>query len=324
MLKVLYAGSPDASAVTLKILLEKAGSCGYEIAGILTNPPSAKGRHKALSPTPVAQLAEQNGIPVFSPEHLDSAAREEVQKIGADILVVFAYGHIFGPKFMSLFKFGGVNLHPSALPKYRGCTPVNAAILNGDEKTAFTVQTISQKMDEGNILCQKEIALSGKETSVSLLNNAAEDGAELLASLLKEISENGAVPEGIVQSGEASYTGIITKEDAKLDWAKSASEIDCAVRAYYEDPSAWTVEKELPLKIIEGKKLSDEEGVALGASLEAAPGTVAVFAKSTGILVRCGNGFYAVTKLQRQGKNAMDYKSFMNGARDFVGTVLSL
>ena len=106
--------------------------------------------------------------------------------------------------------------------------------------------------------------------------------------------------------------------------AKSSSEIDCAVRAYYEDPSAWTVEKELPLKIIEGKKLSDEEGVALGASLEAAPGTVAVFAKSTGILVRCGNGFYAVTKLQRQGKNAMDYKSFMNGARDFVGIVLSL
>ncbi|MBQ1948924.1 MAG: methionyl-tRNA formyltransferase [Treponema sp.] len=324
MVRVLYAGSPEASAVTLGILLEKSAECGFEIAGVLSNPPSAKGRHKALVPTPVAQLAEEKGIPVFTPEHLDSAAREAVQAVNADILAVFAYGHIFGPKFMSLFKFGGINLHPSALPEYRGCTPVNAAILNGNSKTAFTVQAISQKMDEGDILAQEEVVLNGTENALSLLNDAAVRGGKMISLLLKSVSENNSLPAGRSQQGEASYTGIITKDDAKLDWSKSSREIDCAVRAYYGDPSAWTLEKGLPLKIIEGKPLSDEEGTALGGSNNVAPGTVSVFAKSAGILVKCGSGFYAVTKLQRQGKNAMDYKSFMNGARDFVGTVLSV
>ena len=128
MVRVLYAGSPLASARTLEILIERAGQNGFEIAGVLTNPPSARGRHKTLVPTEVQDTAEKYGIPVFAPEHLDSAAREAVAAVKPDILVCFAYGHIFGPKFMELFKFGGINLHPSALPKYRGCTPVNAAI----------------------------------------------------------------------------------------------------------------------------------------------------------------------------------------------------
>ena len=113
MIKVLYAGSPDASAVTLKLLSEKAAANGYEIAGVLTNAPTAKGRHKELVPTPVGIAARELGIPVFEPEHLDTPAREAVAEINADILVVFAYGHIFGPKFMGLFRFGGINLHPS-------------------------------------------------------------------------------------------------------------------------------------------------------------------------------------------------------------------
>lgn len=324
MLRILYAGSPEASAVTLKLLLEKSAENAFEVAGVLTNPPSAKGRHKTLIPTPVASLADENNIPVFCPEHLDAAVREDIKKINADILVVFAYGHIFGPKFMAEFKFGGINLHPSALPKYRGCTPVNAAILNGDSETAFTIQTISQKMDEGDILLQKKISLSGRENSISLLDSAAKEGAEMFCNLLSEISAKNLLPDGKKQEGQASYTGIITKEDAKLDWNKSASEIDCAVRAYYGDPSAWTLEKGLPLKIIEGKSLSEEEAASLGADISAKAGMVCLFAKSTGILVKCGSGFYAITKLQRQGKNPMDYKSFMNGARDFVGTELSL
>ena len=101
MLKVLYAGSPEASAVTLKLLIENSKSQDFKIVGVLTNPPSAKGRHKDLIPTPVADTASENNIPVFTPEHLDSSARDEISKFEADILVCFAYGHIFGPKFLS-------------------------------------------------------------------------------------------------------------------------------------------------------------------------------------------------------------------------------
>lgn len=322
MIRVLYAGSPEASAVTLKLLVEKASASGYEIAGVLTNSPTAKGRHKELVPTPVGLAARELGLPVFEPEHLDASAREAVKEINPDIMVVFAYGHIFGPKFMELFRFGGINLHPSALPVYRGCTPVNAAILNGDSETAFTIQKVSKALDEGNILAQQKIVLDGSETAGSLLNDAAVKGAELIAGILSETSINNEIKEGEVQQGTPSYTGMIKKEDAEINWNIPAEKIDTFVRAYNPEPTAWTYEKELTLKIFSGIPLSDEEAASFGADLNAKPGTVCIFVKSKGILVRCGSGFYAVTKLQRQGKSVMDYKSFMNGARDFTGSLL--
>lgn len=333
MLRVLYAGSPDASALTLKNLVEKSKKISdtpnFEIVGVLTNPPSAQGRHKTPVPTPVESIAREFGIPVFSPETLNQDARADILKINPDILVCFAYGRIFGPKFMSLFRFGGINLHPSALPEYRGCSPINAAILDMKDCTAFLIQKISQKMDEGNILCQEKILLSKKETAFSLLNDAAIWGAEKITELLKEISETQKVPEGKAQEGVATYTGMIKKEDAKIDWNKDAFQIDAIVRAYNPEPTAWTVENGIPLKIIEGFPVSDEEAKAIFPDANLfmenikIPGKVVGFAKSKGILVSCKKGFFFITKLQRQGKNPMGHKDFMNGARNFIGTVLS-
>lgn len=337
MIRVLYAGSPKASSLTLEKLIENSKNAenGFEIAGVLTNPPSAQGRHKTLIPTPVENVARENNIPVFAPEHLDSSAREEVSKINADILVCFAYGHIFGPKFMSLFRFGGINLHPSSLPKYRGPSPVNAAILNLDDETAFSIQKVSEKMDEGNLLAQEKIALTKKETAGTLLNDAAIWGGTKFTEILRDISKNNAISEGKPQSSKnesATYTKMIKKEDAKIAWNKTAEEIDGIVRAYNPEPCAWTSENGNPLKIIEGFPLTKEEAFSALPKLqkelnnlsesEKVPGKVVAFSKSKGILVLCKKGFYAITKLQRQGKNPMDYKSFMNGARDFAGCVL--
>lgn len=322
MLRVLYAGSPEASAQTLRLLKEKENSFDYQIVGVLTNPPSAKGRHKELVPTFVEQVAKEFEIPVFSPEHLDSVAREDVKKINADILVVFAYGHILGPKFMELFEFGVLNLHPSALPKYRGPTPINAAILNGDKETAFTVQKMNLKIDEGNILAQKIVKLNGTETAGTLLSDAAISGANMLSEILGEVSKNGKISEGTVQTGKASYTTFIKKEDAKINWNDSAKKIDCIVRAYNPEPTAWTLENGVQLKIISGIPLSDEEVKTFGVVLTAKPGTVVTFLKQKGIFIKCKGGFFVVTKLQRQGKNAMNYKDFMNGAKNFIGNVL--
>lgn len=316
-MKVLYAGSPEAAALTLKILLENQASQGFEVCGVLTNPPSSQGRHKDLIPTPVEVLARENNIPVFAPEHLDAECRQQIQPLGADLLVSFAYGHIFGPKFLAMFPMGGMNLHPSLLPKYRGCTPVPAAILNRDEKTAVTVQTLALKMDEGNILAQKVVELNGTETSGSLLNYSAEKGAALISNLLKEISENGKVPEGKAQEGEVSYTGIITKADGKLDWSKAAFELDAQIRAYTPDPECWTMDGNESLKILEAKVCEDDDF-----SKDCAPGTVIRFSKPEGIFIKCGRGQLCVTRLQKQGKKAMTYKDFMNGSRDFIGKQL--
>ena len=317
MIKVLFAGSPDAARFTLEHLVNAQSACGFEIAGVLSNPPSAKGRHKDLIPTPVAAFASEKGLPVFTPEHLDGAARDAIRPLGVDLLVCFAYGHIFGPKFLELFPLGGINLHPSALPKYRGCTPVPAAIINRDKQTAVTIQTLSLKMDEGDILAQTMVDLNGTETGESLLNYSAEEGARLICELIKQANELGKLPEGKPQSGEASYTGIITKDDARLNWNESAEVIAAKVRAYYPQPALWCMENGSPLKILEAVPAPENPGAA-----GAACGQVYEFSKTDGILIKTGEGMLAVKKLQRQGKNAMDYKSFMNGARNFVGTVL--
>ncbi len=317
-MKILYAGSPEAAKETLKILIEKQTECNFEIAGVLSNPPSAKGRHKELTPTPVAEFAIQNNIPVFTPEHLDSAAREQIAPLNADLLVCFAYGHIFGPKFMQLFSLGGINLHPSLLPKYRGCTPVPAAILNRDKQTAVTIQTLVQKMDEGNILSQKIIDLDGTETADSLLQKAAVDGANLICDLLKDVSLSGKMPEGLSQKGETSYTVIIKKEDARINWNSSSQEIEAMVRAYFSDPCCWTMENNQPLKIHQTKVIESFPDEYKNEPC----GKVLCFDKKDGIFVKTGDGVLSLITLQKQGKKAMNYKDFMNGARDFVGTVL--
>ena len=328
MIRVLYAGSPEAARLTLELLVNAAGTPGaaFQIAGVLSNPPTAKGRHKALVPTPVAQFAEDRGIPVLTPEHLDAAARTSVLPLKADLLVCFAYGHIFGPKFLELFPLGGINLHPSLLPKYRGCTPVPAAILNRDKQTAVTIQTLGLKMDEGDILAQSIVDLNGTETGESLLNYSAQEGAKLILEVIQKSSAEGKLPEGKPQSGEASYTGIITKEDGRINWKESAEVTEAKIRAYYPEPGCWCMENGAPLRILEARlftgELSSVPGFENISEAAALPGTVLAFSKPDGILIKTEHGILAVRKLQRQGKNAMDYKSFMNGARNFVGTVL--
>lgn len=337
MIKVLYAGSPEAASTTLKILLENADAFGFEIVGVLTNPPAAKGRHKELIPTPVEQvvkqfnLTAQKQIPVFSPEHLNALVRSQIEPLSADILVCFAYGHIFGPKFLSMFKFGGINLHPSLLPKYRGCSPIPEAILNGDQETAFTIQTLVNEMDAGNILAQQKVQLDGTETSGSLLNDAAIVGAKLICDLLLEIKNKNQIPIGITQIGNPSYTKIIKKEDGKIDWKNSATKIEAQIRAYSPEPGTFCITETLgksdTLRILEAKVIEQEDELFQNSSYKsefekATFGTVFAFDKQTGIWIKTGNGILCVTKLQRQGKNAMGYKDFMNGARNFVGTLL--
>ena len=325
-LKILYAGSPLASSLVLKNLLALGNDHGYEIVGVLTNPPASRGRHSDLIPTEVACLARQNNIPVFEFDHLMSEAREAIAPLKADILLSFDYGRIFGPKFLALFPLGGINLHPSALPKYRGCTPVPAAILNGDAKLGVCLQTLALKMDEGDILAKSEIPLDGSETTLSLMDGdgrqspVTDEGARLLDEVLSQIvsasdGNSFALPEAEPQSGTASYTGFLKKEDGRIDWNKSAAEIERTIRAYTPSPLCFTVWNGSSLLILKAK--------AGDAKTSEKPGTVLPYQKSVGIEIACGDGSVLVaSQLQQQAKKAMDYKSFMNGARNFIGAVL--
>ena len=346
MLNVLYAGSPDASAKTLELLLndsaslnETAAHCAgaavaqaYRIVGVLTNPPSAQGRHKELIPTDVAQCAmkwneahagsAENQIALFTPEHLDAACREQIEKVHADVVVCFAYGHIFGPKFLALFKFGGINLHPSLLPKYRGCTPVNAALLNCDSETGFSIQKMALAADEGDLLVQQTISLTGKETAETLLNDAAVKGAASLTQILRATAEHNELPPATPQTGVASYCPLIKKEDGAINWKNPAQKIDAQIRAYTPWPGCFTTANGVQLRVLQAYAASAEENNNSAEKASAVPGTVIAFDKPHGILIQCGEGVLVVQELQWQAKKAMDYKAFMNGAHDFIGTVL--
>ncbi len=356
-LRVLYAGSPLASSMVLKKLLAAAAAHGYELAGVLTNPPSARGRHKELIPTEVAQAAEAAGIPVLAFEHVKEEARTAAAALKADILVSFDYGRIFGPKFLALFPLGGINLHPSALPKYRGCTPVPAALLAGDSSLGVTVQKLALKTDEGDILASAAIPLTGAETTASLMDGdgvsspVTDCGASLLDSVLSAIVQaaaaqtaaaqptddaqaaggQGAVPAeadsyvftlpaATPQQGEASYTPFIQKEHGKIDWTRPAADIDRQIRAYTPWPLCFTSGNGAQLLIL--KAYAASENIPPEAAT-AQPGTVLPYRKGVGVEIACGGGTVLVAKeLQWQAKKAMDYKSFMNGARNFTGSVL--
>lgn len=322
-LKIVYAGSPLASSIVLKGLISAQTDCGFEIAGVLTNPPSTRGRHSDLIPTEVAATAHENNIPVFEFDHLVAEAREAISPLGADLLVSFDYGRIFGPKFLALFPLGGINLHPSALPKYRGCTPVPAALLNGDKTLGVTVQKLALQTDEGDILAQTEIPLDGTETTLSLMDGdgtsskITEAGLKLLKKVIKEAANSDSELIGKKQSGETSYTPFLKKEDGIIDWNKSASQIDCQIRAYTPYPLCFTSYNCVKVTILKAHPSDSKTSEK--------PGTVLPYQKSVGIEIACGDGSILVaTELQQEKKKAMDYKSFINGARNFVGSILGL
>lgn len=337
MLKVLYGGTPECSARVLEAILRGSaeggvrGVAAYKVTGVLTRPPAPRGRSGKPEPSHVAKRAaawnEARGddIAIFTPEHLGAASREELRRAGADIFVCFAYGRILGPKALSLFRFGGVNLHPSLLPRYRGASPVQEAILNGDEETGVSVQKMAVGMDEGDIFFQRRVKLNGTETAEQVLNELAALGGEYIIKLLGSVASTGRVPPAVPQTGEASYCSVIRKEDGLIHWGESAAHIDRQIRAYTPWPACYTFAGGTRLRILRARPLppfAAADIIAARAGTGAAPGTVLECDRERGILIQTGDGILAVTELQWQAKKAMDYKSFINGTRSFAGTVL--
>ena len=324
-LKILYAGSPLASSLVLKNLVQNAQNCGFEICAVLTNPPSSRGRHKELVSTEVANEAKNHQIPILEFDHIKSEAREAVQKFGADLLVSFDFGRIFGPKFLNLFRLGGINLHPGSLPRYRGCTPVPSAILNGDKKIEVCVQKLALKTDEGDLLARGEIELDGTETTLSLMDGdgkksaVCEIGSKLLLDVLSETAKMGVLPKSFAQTGEANYTPLLKKDDGEIDWNESAQKIERKIRAYTPWPGCFTEKNGVRLKIIRASAIFSEKGTEKSGEVF---GFSAKNENPQGIKIQCGDGVLFASELQWEKKKAVDWKSFLNGSRDFVGSIL--
>jgi methionyl-tRNA formyltransferase len=310
----LFAGSPVIAVPSLEAVYRQDG---IELVGVLTNPDSPRGRHGTPQPTDVAEAARKmNGIPALKPLKLDAPAREQVGLLKPDLLVSFAYGHIFGPKFLALFPLGGINIHPSLLPKYRGPSPVQTAIINRDTVTGITVQTLAQEMDQGDILAAEKIELSGRETTGSLSELAAHKAAKMLVQVLVKIKD-GTVTKTAQNHDEASYCTLISRDDGLIDWSLSAAQIEAKIRAFDPSPLCRTIHNGRELYILKadifkGQMPVQKRGQVLGID------------KNDGILIQTGDGILSVTQLQYQAKKALFWRDFLNGARDFSGVQLGI
>ena len=308
-MKILFAGTPDIAVPSLKALAAE-----FNVVAVLTSPDKVSGRGRKITPSPVKKAALNLDLPVLQPASLGSEARRQVLETGSHLLVVFAYGRIFGPKFLALFPGGGINMHPSALPLYRGPSPLTAAILAGDEKTALTVQRISLDMDAGDLISQTPFLLEGCETTASLTESIASAAAPELVKAVNEISSGlvRAVPQN---HSNATYCRIIRKEDGIIDWENSAAEIERRVRAYKPWPKTRTMLGSDSLVIL-------ESSIYQGIREESVPGMVLGVDKSQGILIQTGNGILAVTHLQLASRKPLDFRSFLNGVKLEQGSIL--
>jgi methionyl-tRNA formyltransferase len=320
-MRIIYAGSPAIAVPVLEALFS-SGDGVLVVAGILTNPDRPRGRSGRPEPSDIGEAAEKFNaarlppVPVFKFEKLGAEAREAIAALKPDILVSCAYGRIFGPKFLGLFPMGGINIHPSLLPKYRGASPIPQAILNRDRETGISIQRLALKMDSGDILLQERIPLDGRETAESLSRAAAEKAALLLPPLLRRIAA-GHVPGILQDEDEASYCSLIEKDSGRIDWKRSAAEIDAMIRAYTPWPLSWTMEGERKLIIL--KSVPDD---ARPETASAEPGKVLGVDKKRGILIQTGEGILVVSGLQYQSRKALDFQAFLNGERHFLSTKL--
>ena len=320
-MRILFAGSPRIAVPALEALARCSGK-GFTLAGLLTRPDSPRGRSVRLEPTECAAAAEPFSIPVFKPEKLDAQARSQVAALQPDLLVSFAYGNIFGPQFLALFPLGGLNIHPSLLPKYRGPTPIPAAIINQETETGITIQKLAEEMDSGDIVLQQTVPLSGKETTASLGETMAGIAAPLLLLAIEGYIA-GTLRMQPQDHAAATYCSLISKEDGLINWNRSAQEIEAQIRAFDPWPLSWTMHKGLELFILKAKVLETNGGTSGEPRSEtSAPGEVLGKDRDKGILIQTGEGILAVGMLQYRAKKLLEWQAFVNGARDFFGTRL--
>lgn len=320
-LSILFAGTPEIAVPSLDALLQSE----HDLVAVVTAPDRPSGRGRRLAPSPVKVRAAAAGVPVLQPSRLGSDAREAVRHHAPDLLVCVAYGRIFGPRFLGLFRLGGINLHPSLLPRHRGPAPIPAAILAGDAETGVTVQALAREMDAGDIFAQQRIPLTGRETTGTLTVELANRGASLLVEVVDAIAA-GTASRRPQDHQAATYTGLIRKSDGEIHWNLPAREIARRVRGYNPWPLAHTTFGGRRLNILECGIVGDEDPQSTGdGSTDTRPviaGTVVRVDNQRGILVETGNGRLALTKLQLQSRKALMWDSFLNGTGDFLGTVL--
>nr|WP_267915763.1 methionyl-tRNA formyltransferase [Borreliella garinii] len=309
-MKIFFVSSSSIALEVFKEILRH-----YEVVGVLTLPDKPKGRGQRLSQNVIKVEAIAKDIKVFDPLILDNNTLNSIRDLNPDLMLVFSYGKIFKKEFLDIFPMGCVNVHPSLLPKYRGVSPIQSAILNGDCVSGITIQSMALEMDSGNILVQKNFKIRSYDTSYDISKLVSSLSPSLVLEALEKIS-NGFL--GIPQkSSEATFCSFLKKELGFVDFNLSAFEIKNRINACNPWP---LVRAKLDCSDIIFHRADFWE---IDLYKERKVGEIVDFDPERGLFVNTGKGILLLLEVQRPGRRVLDFKSFYNGNRQLIGQVFS-
>jgi methionyl-tRNA formyltransferase len=299
-LRVAFFGTPEIAAVVLRRLLDEGTD---DVVFCVCQPDKPRGRGKNVEPPPVKALAAERQIEVLQPVKLkDGALAERMQKADLDLAIVVAYGRILPKDVFSPPRAGAWNVHASLLPRHRGASPIQHAILQGDPETGVTLMQLTEGLDEGPMLLERRLALTGTETGGSLTAALADLGAGALIEGMRRVKRSGleAVPQ---DPSRATYAPLIDKADGRIDFTRPAVEIERRIRAFSPWPSAFVVQQDgQPMKVLKARA---EPG-----PMSETPGRVARLP----LVIETGQGLLEVLELQPPGKKPMAAAEWIRGA----------
>jgi methionyl-tRNA formyltransferase len=293
-LRLVFMGTPDFAVPTLAALIGH----GHDIAAVYSQPARPKGRGLVVDMSPVATLAAAHGIELRTPETLkDVPAQEAFAELGADAGVVVAYGLLLPKRVLDAPRLGCFNLHASLLPRWRGAAPIQRAIMAGDAQTGVMAMRMAEGLDTGPVLLAERVAIDRK-TYGELHDKLAELGADVIVRVLAALGR-GSISEHPQSENGVTYAKKISKEEARIDWTRSARELDCLVRGLSPHPGAWCEARGERLKILYCDPM---EG-------HGKPGEIL----DDHLTVACGEGAVRLTRVQRAGRAAVDTAEFLRG-----------
>lgn len=305
-LRIIYAGTPDFAVPALQELIKSS----HQVIAVYTQPDRPAGRGRKLKYGPTKEIAIDENIEVQQPlSFKDTESKETFAKYQCDVMIVAAYGLILPQDILDIPKYGCLNIHGSLLPKWRGAAPIHRAIQEGDTQTGVTIMQMAAGLDTGDMLFKKSCPITSEDTSQTIHDRLANDGASALLDVLESI--HNLKPE-IQDDKLACYAQKLNKSEAKIDWYKSAIEIDRTIRAFNPWPVAFTLFDEKPLRIFMSKVLDK--------TTDKTPGMVIAETKN-GIEVATGEGVLTFSRLQLPGKKAINTSDFLNG-RSMLGVKL--
>ena len=314
LMKVVFMGTPDFSVGTLKAIVE----AGHEVAAVVTQPDKPKGRGGAMSFSDVKQAAIELGLLVLQPKRArDEEFVNELRKINPDVIVVVAFGQILSKEILDMPKYGCVNVHASLLPKYRGASPIQWAVIDGCEYSGVTTMMMNEGIDTGDILLVEKVKLDSKETGGSLFDKLSGVGAALLVKTLDEL-EKGTVKPVKQNETEATHVKMLDKSFGNIDFSMEAARIERLIRGLNPWPSAFTHFNGKLLKIWDADVCDD----VVCESCESVVNGMITHVDNNSFIVKCGDNSLKINELQLEGKKRMKTQDFLRGNHINTGDIL--